>query len=323
VFVVISFTCTAPLLGILIVQALQGEWLFPFFGMMAFSAGFSAPFFFLAMAPQLMGKLPRAGSWMYAVKVVMALLVVAAAILHVSKADLYWNGKDMLLTREMLLAIWATIAVVCGAYLFGMIKFGDDTTEAIGLGRLGFGTLFLATGLYLTAGLFGRPMNPKVDAFLPPEIGGKVVASEGGGLPAARTETGGTTISHGFSWFEDIEPAMAQAKALGKPLFVDFTGWTCTNCREMEKRMFPEPRVAKLLEGYVRVKLYTDDPVKAKREERQAFQAKHFETIALPTYGLMTPDGKVIASEQYTTDVDRYVRFLERGLAPGAVALAR
>lgn len=314
VFVIISFTCTAPLIGVLIVQALDGEWTRPLFGMMAFSAGFALPFFFLALAPQVMSSMPRAGNWLYAVKVVMGLVVLAAAFKFISNADLIWLRQEMIFTREVLLAIWATIAVTTAFYLLGLIRIGEDIGNALGTGRLLTGMTFGTVALYLASGLFGSSLHPWIEAYLPPNLREEAatVMVAGGNNPGARTSTGGDRISAGFSWFSEVEDAKEHARGLGRNVFIDFTGYTCTNCRLMEKNMFPRPRVADLLDQYVRVKLYTDDPDVGERHIQ--YQASTFGTVTLPFYAIITPDGEILATEAYQTNEERYVEFLRSGL---------
>lgn len=318
VFVLVSFTCTAPLVGILIVQTLQGEWTRPLFGLMAFSTGMALPFFALALAPQMLVRLPKSGSWLYSMKVVMALLVLAAAFKYFSNADLVWRKENMILSRAVLLSIWVTIAATITFYLFRFISLeADDDDRKIGAGRLFGGISSGVLALYMTTGLFGSQLHPWFEAYLPPDFSeSQQVASgsmkAGTPLPPSRTQTGGDDISAGYSWFTNFEAAQAQARTLGKPIFVDFTGYSCTNCRLMEKTMFPRPEVAEVLEQFVRVKLYTDD--REKGEERRAFQAKLFNTVSLPFYAVIQADGTVLATEAYTTDASRYVDFLKKGL---------
>ncbi len=328
VFVIISFTCTAPLLGVLIVQTLTGDWLRPLVGMLGFATGFATPFFFLALAPQMLGSLPRAGAWLYSIKVVMGFLVLAAAFKFLSNVDLVLRREDMILTRELLLAVWATIAAVTALYLFGLIRLsgeaGEDGPPRVGTGRLLTGLTFGTVALYLSAGMFGGRLHSWIDAYLPPDLSprGAVVASgeNDGGLPPSRTATGGDMVSAGFSWFSEVEPAIEHAAATGRNVFIDFTGYTCTNCRLMERDMFPRPEVASLMEEYVRVKLYIDD--RERGAERRAYQAENFGTVTMPYYVVMTPEGEVLGEEAYTTNVERFVGFLERGVVAQEVAAA-
>jgi thiol:disulfide interchange protein len=304
VFVVISFTCTAPLLGVLIVQALGGAWTRPLFGMMAFSTGFALPFFVLALLPQMLGKLPQAGSWLYATKVVMGMVVLAASFKFVSNSDLIWLRENMIFTREVLLAIWATIMLVIALYLFGMIRLKEDSGEhGIGPLRLLGGTAFTAIALYLSAGLFGTELHPWVEAYTPPDLNKTHTIAQPG-------QSGNPKDI--YKWYDDIEPALVQARESGKNVLIDFSGYTCTNCRLMEKTMFPRPEVAKLMGEYVLVELYTDDPDTGKKW--QAYQAKNFNTVTLPFYAIVTPDEEFIAKAEYTRDEALFVNFLKQGL---------
>lgn len=314
VFVVISFTCTAPLLGVLIVQAMAGEWTRPLFGMMAFSAGFAAPFFFLALAPQMMSGLPKAGNWLYAVKVVMGLVVLAAAFKFISNADLIWLRESMIFTREVLLAVWAVIAITTTLYLFGMIRMGEDAAPSVGPGKLMLAMTFGTVGLYLASGMFGTALHPWIEAYLPPNLREEAnsMTVAGANNTGARTATGGDRISSGFSWFTDLDTALEHASNTGRNVFIDFTGYTCTNCRLMEKNMFPRANIANLLDEYVRVKLYTDDPDVGEANLR--YQAETFGTVTLPFYVIMTPDQEIIATEAYTTNQARFAAFLQKGL---------
>ncbi|MEO8376593.1 MAG: cytochrome c biogenesis protein CcdA, partial [Candidatus Sumerlaeota bacterium] len=315
VFVVISFTCTAPLIGALIVQTITGGgWLRPLIGMMAFATGFASPFFLLALAPQWIASLPKAGAWMYSTKIVMGLLVVAAAFKFLSNADLVWNKENMILTREVLLSVWIALSLVVTFYLFRFIRLPQDdpAIQNIGYGRMFFGVFGLILGLYMSSGLFGRKLHAWLDAYLPPEIATAYAPAPGSPVASAGTETGGTEFSAGFSWFTEKDPAFAKAEALGKNIFIDFTGYTCTNCRLMEKNMFPKSEITPLLNQYVRLKLVTDD--RETGEKWQEYQAKTFGTVALPFYAVITPGGEVLGTAEYTTNVDEYANFLKAGL---------
>ncbi|MCC6547469.1 DUF255 domain-containing protein [Candidatus Sumerlaeota bacterium] len=313
VFVVISFTCTAPLIGALIVQTITGGgWLRPLVGMAAFATGFASPFFLLALAPQWIASLPKAGAWMYSTKIVMGMLVIAAAFKFLSNADLVWNKGDMILTREVLLSVWVALSLVVAFYLFRFIRLPQDdpSAQSIGYSRMMMGTFAMMLALYMGAGLFGGKIHAFIDSYLPPDLaptGGK-----GESLIVASRETGGTEVSAGFSWFTEKDAAIAQARKLGKNVFIDFTGYTCTNCRLMEKNMFPKPEVAALLNQYIRLKLVTDD--RETGAKWQEYQAATFGTVALPFYAVITPDGEILGTAEYTTDVAEFVSFLKSGL---------
>jgi thiol:disulfide interchange protein DsbD len=310
VFVLISFTCTAPLIGVLIVQTLSGEWTRPLVGMMSFSAGFALPFFVLALVPQYLSALPKAGGWLFATKMVMGMLVLAAALKFLSNADLVLYQEDMIITREVFLAIWAGIAAATALYLFGMIRVPDDDSGVVSIPRFLLGSVFFTVAIYLAGGLFGTRLKGWIEAYLPPDLSPAVVS----------TAAAGATGQKGDGWLKSREEAFALAREKGVPVFIDFTGFSCTNCRLMEKNMFPRPEVAALLDRYVRVKLYTDDrtPVpgtdQTVGEINLEYQAATFNTVTLPFYAIVTPDGELIAQAEYTTDADKFVRFLESGL---------
>jgi thiol:disulfide interchange protein len=295
-FTLTSFTCTAPFLGTLLVVASQGEWQWPLMGMLAFSSVFALPFIILAFVPQVVASLPRSGPWLVAVKAVMGILELAAAMKFLSNADLVWGWG--IFTRPVVLASWVILAIVLAAYLAGAMPLG----HAARLGRatggryaVVLGTLLLAG--WLGSGLMGRRLG-ELEAFLPPADGAHL--SENGELP----------------WIvNDYTTALAQASSAGgQRVLIDFTGYTCTNCRWMEANMFPKTEVARELSRYVRVRLYTD----GRGEPYRGFQRMEqrlFGTVALPYYAVMTAEGKpVVAFGGLTRNSAEYLAFLRRGL---------
>lgn len=305
IFVIVSFTCTGPIVGLLIVNAVAGDWTRPLFGMLAYAVGFAAPFFFLALAPSALASLPKSGGWLNSTKVVMGFLELAAALKFISNADLVWQWQ--IFSRELLLAAWVAISAAIVLYLIGRIRFEADTpVETIGVGRLflvlGFGTL----SLFLAHGLFGGRLPGWFEAYMPPET--STTASVASAAATGRALNPITDLS----WHKEVAPALAEATATGRPVFVDFTGYTCTNCRLMEKNVFPDPQVAPLFERFVRVKLFTDD---AKDGERhQEYQAERFGTVALPTYALLRPDGSIVGVTGYTPDAATFAAFMRQAL---------
>lgn len=299
VFSLTSFTCTVPFVGALMVSATRGEWLWPLLGMLVFSSVFAAPFFFLALFPAALRSLPRAGGWLNSVKVLMGILEVAAALKFLSNADLVWRWH--LLTREVFLFVWIALAIVATLYCLGHIRFVHDRrVERVGRLRLISATGFVSVALFLTGGLLGRPLG-LLDSFAPPHD-----------YPQAASS------SDEQGWLADWNTALAEAKRLKKPLFVDFTGYTCTNCRRMETGMFPRPGIAAELQDYVRVRLYTDgrkDAAEAERSRRnQQLQQERYQTTALPFYAIVAPDGTDKATfPGYTEDVRTFQRFLQSG----------
>lgn len=298
-FSLTSFTCTAPLVGTILVAAAQGDLFYPIVGMLAFSAVFALPFFVLAVAPQLMHSLPRSGSWMNAVKVVMGFLEVGAAFKFISNVDLVWGWG--IFTREVVIAGWIAISVLIFLYLLGVFRFSHDSEgRTIGLVRVLNALLFGTLALYLLTGLFGSRLG-EIESFLPPA---KEVSSTNG--PAG-------SISGELSWItNDYEAAIAKAKAENKRLFIDFTGYTCTNCRWMEANMFPKPAVRDELDKFVRLRLYTDGEGEP-YEGFQRMQEQRFGTVALPLYAIIAPDDQIVATfAGLTREESEFVSFLKK-----------
>jgi thiol:disulfide interchange protein DsbD len=291
-FTLTSFTCTAPFLGSLLVLASQGDWQWPLAGMLAFSGVFALPFVILALVPQALKSLPRSGPWLIAVKAVMGLVEIAAAMKFLSNVDLVWNWN--VFTRSVVIGTWLVIAVVLAVYLAGFIKLGPvPKLRKPGPTRWGLVAATAVLTVWLGAGLSGRRLG-ELEAFLP---------------PASIND-----LSE-LKWIQnDYQAALAEARKTNQPIIVNFTGYTCTNCRWMEYNMFPKPEVARELSRYVRVELYTDRP----GEPYQGFQKMErelFGTVALPYYAIFTPDGEpVVAFGGLTRDPAQYINFLTTGL---------
>lgn len=293
-FTLTSFTCTAPFLGTLLVVAAQGDWQWPLAGLLVFSSVFAAPFVLLAWAPHAVAALPRSGAWLLSVKAAMGLLELAAALKFLSNVDLVWGWG--VFTRDVVIAAWVVIGAVLVAYLAGLLRLG----HAPRLSRPGAARwVTTASAVVLTAwlgtGLAGQRLG-ELEAFLPPShLGG----GEDGEL----------------SWLvNDYEGALAQAAAANQPILVDFTGYTCTNCRWMEANMFTRPEVARELARYVRVRLYTDGRGEPYRRF-QNLQRDTFGTVALPYYAILSPSGTPqVAFGGLTRDTQHFVSFLQRGL---------
>lgn len=315
IFSLTSFTCTAPFVGTLLVMAAQGDWFMPVIGMLAFSTVFALPFFLLALAPQLMSQLPKSGGWLNTVKVVMGLLEVAAAMKFLSNVDMIW-GWDIF-KREVVLASWVAITLVIGVYLLGVFKLSLDTsTERIGPIRLLSAVLFLSVGLYFLTGLYGARLG-EIESFLPPPTENSLVAAKSKSKNAG--ENGGE-----LDWIKnDYNAALLQAKKENKPIFIDFTGYTCTNCRWMEANMFPKKSVKSELEKYVRVQLYTDGEGEP-YEGFQKMQEAKFGTVALPLYAVVNAASeKILTFEGLTRKEDEFVSFLQSGQAKFASVAVR
>ncbi len=295
-FTLTSFTCTSPFVGTLLVSASQGDWQMPMLGMLAFSAVFALPFFVLALVPQWISQLPRAGGWMNSVKVAMGFLEVAAAMKFLSNVDLVW--KWGIFTRDVVLSIWIAIGIILAIYLLGKFQLSHDSKpERIGAFRLISAVVSLAVSFYLLTGLFGAKLG-ELESFLPPDLDGSTSRVFG-----AKPE--------GPEWMkDDFEGALARGKAENKRVFVDFTGYTCTNCRWMEANVFPKKEVESELSKFVLVKLYTDGEGEI-YERHQQLEQKLFGTVAMPYYAVMDGDGRVVASfPGLTRNVPEFVNFL-------------
>jgi thiol:disulfide interchange protein len=294
-FTLTSFTCTAPFLGSLLVVAAQGNWQWPLAGMLAFSTVFALPFVLLALAPQWIAGLPRSGPWLVSVKATMGVLELAAAMKFLSNVDLVWGWG--VFTRPVVIGVWIALSAVLVAYFAGLMKLG----RADRLGRPGFGRVVaiavaIALGVWLGTGLNGRRLG-ELEAFLPP-ADQSAMARDGE-----------------LAWItNDYEAALSEATRLGRPVLVDFTGYTCTNCRWMEANMFPRPEVERELARYVRLRLYTDGRGEMYRGFQQLEQ-QIFGTVALPYYAVLRPDGRPVAGfGGLTRDAAEYVAFLQAGL---------
>jgi len=298
-FSLTSFTCTSPFVGTILVSASQGNWQMPLVGMLAFSTVFALPFFILALVPQWVSQLPRAGGWMNSVKVAMGFLEVAAAMKFISNVDLVW--KWGIFTRSVVLAIWIAIGVILSLYLLGKFQLAHDSKpERIGAFRLVSAILSLAISFYLITGLFGAKLG-ELEAFLPPNLNSSTSGFFGGN-------------SEKLAWIkDDYEDALAKAKAENKRVFIDFTGYTCTNCRWMEANIFIKPEVETEMKKFVLSSLYTDGDGEI-YEKQQKMEQDMFGTVALPFYAIVDGNGKTIATfPGLTRNTQEFVDFLKKG----------
>ncbi len=298
-FTLTSFTCTSPFVGTILVSASQGDWQMPLVGMLAFSTVFALPFFVLALVPQWVSHMPRAGGWMNSVKVAMGFLEVAAAMKFISNVDVVW--KWGIFTRDTVLAIWIAIGIILSLYLLGKFQLSHDSKpERIGAFRLVSAILSLAISVWLITGLFGAKLG-ELEAFLPPDLDGtssfRVIGAEKDEL----------------KWIKNDYPAaLAQAKAENKRVFIDFTGYTCTNCRWMEANIFPKSEVKAEMSKFVLSSLYTDGDGEI-YEKQQQMEQDMFGTVALPFYAIVDGDGKVIGTfPGLTRNAAEFVDFLKK-----------
>ncbi len=302
-FTLTSFTCTVQFVGLLLVAASQGQWFWPMIGMVVFSAAFALPFFFLALFPQYLAKMPKSGSWLNSVKVVMGFLELAAAFKFISNTDLVWGWGFF--SHNTVLAVWAVLMLLTGIYLLGKIQLPHDSPIAsISVPRLMLSTAFLTFGLYLTSGLFGQKIHGLIYSYLPP-----IVESESGAV-----RTNGASIAEEFNWYRNLDEGLAKARVTGKSVFIDFTGYTCTNCRWMEANTFTKTEVKHRFGEMILVQLYTDGG--PNHRENQQYEIDRFGTAALPFYVILSPDDDIITTfPGMTRSLDDFLDFLDKGLA--------
>jgi len=327
-FTLTSFTCTFAFAGSLLVAASQGQYYWPIIGMLAFGAAFASPFFFLALVPSLLKKLPKSGGWMNVVKVVMGLIEIGAAVKFFSVADFNWNPAEPLLFDYVFVMItWLVLSLTIAMYLLGVFRLSHDVPPVgISVGRL-----------ILVIAFLGLSGNLAI-ALVTHDRGGGWVMEQILALAPPRNETnspahGGTTtalpdpvINHHGIWYSlDVDKALEYAQTQQQPLLFDFTGTNCPNCRKMELK-FTRPHNRSRLEKFVLVQLYTDivqsisDPVENARllKRNQELQIGFFNDASLPAYAIVTPDGKTILAA-FTDGLELkngdFAAFLDEGWA--------
>ena len=287
-FTLTSFTCTVQFMGLILVAASQGEWFWPIIGMLIFSLAFASPFFFLALFPHYLTKLPQSGGWLNSVKVVMGFLELAAAFKFISNTDLVWNWN--IFTYEVVLYLWALIMLLTGLYIFGLIKFKNDSPVTFSIQRSLFALAFIFFGTYLAAGNHGYDINGNIKSYLPPK-----------------------KYQSNLVWNNNLDDAFIIAAEQNKNIFIDFTGVTCTNCRWMETNIFSINSVEELMSEYVLVSLYTDTG--EGYLEKREYQINRFETAALPYYVILDSNDKVLSEfPGLTRNVAEFKDFLKTGL---------
>ena len=344
--VLVSFSCTGPILGAALVgltTSSTDRWV-SLVTMLGFGIGFAAPFTLLAMFPQALKNM-KSGSWLNTVKVTFAFLELAFGLKFLQQADLYCNWG--LLPRDTYLAIWIVIFGMLGFYLLGKLRFkGDDEVKEISTLRLFLAIATLSFTIYMIPGLWGAPLKG-ISGFLPPMESQsfnieKIVAEntpagttvQVGKLPADRKYADKLHVPLGFEAFFDLDEAKAYARQQGKPVFIDFTGKTCANCREMEHYVWTDPEVKRLLnEEFVMVSLYADENtielpedewvtdekghvLKTLGRKNLNFQKTEYNMNAQPYYVIINADGKVLTKEnyKYDRDVAKFVAWLNEGI---------
>ena len=303
-FTLTSFTCTAAFVGTVLVAVTQGEWFWPAVGMLSFSTAFALPFFLLALFPKYLQSLPKSGGWMNSVKVVMGFVELGAAFKFLSNVDLVlgWNT----VSRNLVLAAWIAISLVTALYLLGKFLLPHDSEVArLSVGRMLVATFFLGLAFYFMTGLLGGSLG-EWEAMLPPppKNAARIDARMDSGAGAANVV-----------WLEGYDAALETARRERKPVFLNFTGVTCTNCRWMESNMFPDPEIRRELDKFVRVELYTDRETPEDQRNGE-LQAEKFQSVALPLYAIVDPEGTALASfPGLTRDRTEFLAFIRRGAA--------
>lgn len=314
--VLVSFSCTGPIIGTLLVQAAtMGAAIGPAVGMFGFALALSIPFSLFAIFPNLLQSMPKSGGWLNSVKVVLGFLELALALKFLSVADLAYGWR--LLDRETFLVLWIVIFALLGCYLLGKLKFSHDSDlKYVSVPRLFMAIISFAFSIYMIPGLWGAPLKA-ISAFAPPLY----------------TQDFNLYDNEVHAAFDDYEAGMAYAKQHNKPVMIDFSGYGCVNCRKMEASVWTDARVKDLLENdYVLITLMVDDKTKLPEPIRiqengktrtlrtigdkwSYLQRSKFGANAQPFYILLDNEGKLLApSYAFDEDVNKYIQFLERGL---------
>ena len=335
--VLVSFSCTGPIIGSALIQSTSGEVWTPILTMLAFSVVFALPFTLFALFPSWLKQLPKSGGWLNSVKVVLGFVELALGLKFLSVADQTYHWG--LLDREIYLALWIAIFSLLGLYLLGKIKFKHDSDMPyLSVTRLVLAIVAFSFVVYMLPGMWGAPLKA-LSGYLPPIQTQDFVMGSGSAVAAeAATPTSGVKygdvleLPHDLDGFFDLEEAEAYAKQVGKPLFIDFTGHGCVNCREMEARVWSDPRVLDILRNeYVIVALYADDKLKVDEADWVTTDAgKVLKTLgkinsyyALKTYGVNAQPYYVLQGNEgtpmvtprgYDLDVQGFIDFLQSGV---------
>jgi thiol:disulfide interchange protein DsbD len=335
----VSFSCTGPIIGTLLVQAASmGELLGPAIGMFGFSIALAIPFALFAAFPSLLKSLPKSGGWLNSVKVAFGFLELALALKFLSNVDLAYHWD--LLDREVFLVLWIVIFALFGFYLLGKIKFSHDSDlPYITIPRLFLSIIVFSFTIYMIPGLWGAPLKA-IRAWLPPQttqdfdlytntLSSPFVEQD----TVKKKYSGLFKAPHNLNAFFDYEEGLAYAKKENKPVLIDFTGHSCVNCRKMEASVWSDSEVLKRLKkDYVLISLYVDDKTELAENEKYIskfsgkkiktlgnkwsdFQASTFNTNSQPYYVLVNPIGQVLVAPQaFNLDINNYINFLDSGL---------
>ena len=331
--VLVSFSCTGPIVGTVLIKSTQGEFWTPMVTMLAFSVAFALPFALLAFFPSILKKLPKSGGWLNSVKVVLGFIEIALGLKFLSVADQTYHWH--LLDREVYLAIWIVVFSLLGLYLLGKIRFKyDSPLEHLSVGRLALVIIDFAFVVYMIPGMWGAPLKA-LSGYMPPlETQDFVLTPGTASAPATialpETVQGGNILDmpHGLKAYDNVEDGLAAAAASGKKVFIDITGHGCVNCREMEARVWSDPRVLeKLKNDFVMVSLYVDDKTKLPEDKwvttpngkvlkdvgrvNSWIAVDRFGVNAQPNYFILAADGTRLAGPRgYNLDIPAFVEFL-------------
>jgi thiol:disulfide interchange protein DsbD len=314
--VLVSFSCTGPIIGTLLVEAAsKGMAIGPAIGMFGFALALAIPFALFAVFPNLLQNMPKSGGWLNSVKVVLGFLELALALKFLSVADLAYGWR--ILDREVFLVLWIVIFTLLGFYLLGKIRFKHDSEMPyVPVSRLFMAIVSFAFSIYMLPGLWGAPLKV-ISAFAPP----------------LHTQDFNLYEGHIDAVFDDYEAGMAYAERVGKPVLIDFSGHGCVNCRKMEASVWTVPQVKQLIDNeFVLIKLYVDErtslpqSIEIEENERKRtlrtigdkwsyLQRHKFGANAQPFYVILNHEGKPLTSSYaFSEDVAKYVQFLENGL---------
>lgn len=314
--VLVSFSCTGPIIGTLLVQAASmGSAVGPAIGMFGFALALSIPFSVFAIFPNMLQSMPKSGGWLNSVKVVLGFLELALALKFLSVADLAYGWR--LLDREVFIVLWIVIFILLGTYLLGKLKFSHDSdVPYVSVPRLFMAIISFAFAVYMVPGLWGAPLKA-ISAFAPPLY----------------TQDFNLYDSEVHAAFDDYESGMAYAKKVNKPVMIDFSGFGCVNCRKMEASVWTDPKVKQLLENdYVLITLMVDDKTKLPHpieieehgktrklktigDKWSYLQRSKFGANAQPFYILLNDEGQPLGpSYAFNEDVSKYIQFLQNGL---------
>ena len=323
--VIVSFSCTGPIIGTLLVEAAGKSLMAPAMGMLGFAIALALPFSLFAMFPSVLKKLPKSGGWMNTFKVTLAFLELALALKFLSVADLAYGWH--ILDREVFVSLWIVIFSLLGCYLLGLISFphDDDDHRKTSVPRLFLAIISLAFAMYMVPGLWGAPLRA-ISAFAPPMSTQDWVMSSGGsGVQASAVQVSGEyktmSVHDGQITFTDYEEGMAYAKENNMPVFLDFNGFGCVNCRKMEAAVLSKPEVAEHMHKYVLISLIVDDKTKLEEpivleengktttlktvgDKWSHMQREQYQSNAQPYYVQLDADGNKIVETSYAYDED-------------------